>query len=144
MLLLVCPWVQLLAQASGRGDVAIFVWKHLRYHLTNSLGLRDSSTKWNDCGSTADSSPHLLDLKLSVVYQDDGILLVSIKIHLSELEWFFRPAMCSVVCPWFCCLLQVSYCIYETVSAILSGFFLDALIFLCLSVLKSPSMPGTW
>lgn len=50
------PWVQLLAQASGRGDVAIFVWKHVRYRLTNYLGLRDSSTKWNDCGSIV---PHV-------------------------------------------------------------------------------------
>lgn len=52
--------------------------------MTNSLRLSDSPTKWNDCGSTGDGSPHLLIL--SVVFQDAGILLVSFKTHLNELE----------------------------------------------------------
>lgn len=67
-----------------------------------------SPTKWNYCGSTG--SPHLLDLKLSVVFQDGEILLVSVKIHLSELEWFSsRP--CAYSSQWsvpdfaICCTL---------------------------------------
>lgn len=64
--------------------VAIFVVKHLGYRLTNSLGLSDSPTETSDCGSRGDSSPHLLKLIFSVVFQDSGILLVvSIKIHLN-------------------------------------------------------------
>lgn len=69
--------------------VAVFVVKHLRYRLTDSLELSDSATKPSDRGSSGDSSSRLLKLILSVVFQDSGILLaVSVKIQFN----YFHPS----------------------------------------------------